>query len=384
LPGNQAFSRLRTDSNKRRELIIKEVHIIFLTLNNGFTTHVTDATLKSNTHQDELVKPVKVIKGLYTLVNKDMNYIGIVSAKNPIIYSSKVPGQVSEIFVKAGQKIDIGQRLFQIDSSNLNLKIEASKITVDKSYNLLEKTSADLNYLKENLEKMRQLSENGTVSKSTFEEIAIKYKHTLTNFKNAEYDLKLAKLDLEKNTNTLNDTVTTAKKEGTVIKINTHVGELIHSSLPAVMVIDTNKIINVGIAFRELRTIKEGMHVKVMLSDKEIKGTIDQIDAQPDRMTGLYNVEITFKDPSCRLGEIVHVLITLERQKGIQIPISAIGTGEYDFVFIEKEKKAVKKKIEIIGIYKDFILIKHIDDGANIIVEGMKNISEGDLVKINQ
>ena len=158
-------------------------------------------------------------------------------------------------------------------------------------------------------------------------------------------------------------------------------GEITDAGIPVIILRDSTYVVNIGVAKDDLKNINLGDSVDVNIDETYVGGIISEINELPDIGTGLYLVKVQIEDGDYIIGKECEATFNIDERKGVKVPLSAIGTEDYDYVFLEKDNRSLKHKVEIIGIYKDFILINGIDENEKIVIEGMRALDDGDYIR---
>jgi multidrug efflux pump subunit AcrA (membrane-fusion protein) len=201
------------------------------------------------------------------------------------------------------------------------------------------------------------------------------------NYENAKSNYKLAKIGLDKNQNDFDKGIVKAKKSGIISDILIEEGEITDAGIPVIILRDSTYVVNIGVSKEDLKNINLGDFADVIIDEVCGEGIVSEIDELPDATTGLYLVKIQIEDGDYIIGKTGEVTFNIDEKRGVKVPLSAIGTEDYDYVFLKKDNRAFKQKIEIVGIYKDFILIDGINESEKIVIEGMRALNDGDYIR---
>lgn len=241
--------------------------------------------------------------------------------------SSKVPGRVSEIAVKKGQKIQKGDFVFSITSPEIEAKLKQAKAAKDAAASQkaqanngarkeqiqaakeqYEKAKAAEELLQKTYERIENLYKEGVVSEQKRDEVYTKYlasKHTaqaakqlyVMAKKGARIEIKQAADAQERVYKGKVDEVQAYAKEtkqyafhqGEVSNILIHEGELAPSGFPVVTLLDMDDVwarVSVREDYLHYFTIGKELQVKVpALSDKTYTFKVSYIHPQGEYAT---------------------------------------------------------------------------------------------------
>jgi HlyD family secretion protein len=229
----------------------------------------------------------KVITGLIDAVEIDV--------------ASKVPGRISELFIKEGDSVTAGQKLLTIESEEIAAKLEQvnaglnaakAKLKMAKNGARIEDKEAakkqyeaakeQLDLAKKMYDRMKQLFEKGTIPQAQYDDWLFKYNvaQDQVDIAKTRYDLALKGARLEeiealdflvKQTEGLLSEVNSYKKEtaqnspidGEVSKIILHKGELAATGYPIVTLVDMSDVWAIFTVREDmLKNIKIGTELK--------------------------------------------------------------------------------------------------------------------------
>src|SRR5215213_4273379 len=87
-----------------------------------------------------------------------LNASGYVTARREATVSSKVTGKVMEVLVEEGMKVEAGQILARLDSSNVEKSLALSEAQADSARKALDETQANLEQAGRELRRAHQLA----------------------------------------------------------------------------------------------------------------------------------------------------------------------------------------------------------------------------------
>src|SRR5213596_196817 len=95
-----------------------------------------------------------------------LNASGYVTARRQATVSSKVTGKVVEVMVEEGMKVEAGQVLARIDSSNVEKSRQLAEAHWDVARKALVETQANLDQAERELHRVSELAANKVASQS--------------------------------------------------------------------------------------------------------------------------------------------------------------------------------------------------------------------------
>lgn len=292
---------------------------------------------------------------------------GKVESSKAVSLSSKVAGQVTQIFVSNGSSVNKGQLMIQLDDGLLQ-KTQQELITSLEFANLM-------------YEKQKRLWEQKAGSE-------VQYLQAKNN-----------KESLEKRLNSLKEQIESCKIyapfSGVVDEVIPKIGELVSPGFPVVKLTamsDLKVIIDVSESY--IKTIKQGTAVKIDFgeSEKSLETKISVVSKAINPINRTFRVEI--KLPSglnnIKPNQLCSVKINdITIENSIVIPINLIKRDENnrEFVYVISEKNG-KTNVSIKYVKTDISYNGNIlvTEGLNfndlIITDGSSEVNEGQTVQI--
>lgn len=327
-------------------------------------------------------KPVSVKEASVEAKTTYITYVGIIKSETLKKVGFTVGGRLSTVAVKKGESVKKGQLLAVLEKHQYQIGVDASKAQVSAARLVSEKALEALNYLKKQLQSNKVLLQEGAVSQSVYDELALKANVAEKDYKASLAQLEQASAGLKNSSSTLSDTRLISDLSGKVVDILYKEGEIVGAGYPVVILQNEDQVFSFGIGQKDYQTIKLGMETDLEIDGLKIKGKIVNISEMPDQTTRTYETHVLLEKGTMPLGAIGEVKIANGQIKGVVVPLNVILSGEYDFVFVVENSKAVKKKIEIIQVHENNAIITGIGSGEKIVVSGVKNIDNADDVKV--
>ncbi len=365
-------------------------------------------------------KPVKVTEVKEETAVSEMTYMGIVTPLEVKKLSFKSAGKIKDINVVEGQKIITGQVLASIDTKDLGYSVDAAKAAkdaakaqYDKAINgateediILAKSNVSkaenaFSYAKDSYDRVQKLYDAGGLSNHELEgaklELDIREEELnaartmLTQVEKGarEEDIEILKAqisqadtDLNYKTSVIKDAVMKSDMDGYVMTLTSKPGELIGSGYPVIVLGSSTNIVKFGLCPDDATAINIGDPIEIEVSDKTYKGKITSIDQIMDEETRTFITKGEIEDSVLPSGAIAKVHIPIGEYNAINIPLTCVMRGNFDYVYVVEGEQAKKKQIELSVIRGDKVEVTGLTKGDMLIIEGMKKVNDGDTVEI--
>ncbi|SFN52797.1 RND family efflux transporter, MFP subunit [Salegentibacter flavus] len=295
---------------------------------------------------------------------------GDVATDENIIIYPEFSGVLIDIRIKEGQNVRKGQTLAIIDDGGLSSELAQLETRV-----ALAKTS---------FERQERLWEQNIGSE-------MQYLETKTNYEAIQRSLEQLKSRLAK-------TVITAPFSGVIDEVITDEGQVVNpGQSPLFRLISLeNMYVDAAVPENYLNMIEKGTQVKIKIGsiNREYEGEVRQVGSyiNPNNRTFGVQVALPNEDGLVKPNQIATIRLNdYTAENAVVIPENSVqqnALGENIVYILEKDSDdetgiARKKIVETGYVYQDKIEITEgIQPGEILIVEGAKNLREGQEVKI--
>ena len=251
----------------------------------------------------------------------------------------RVSGQIEEVYITDNQFVKEGDLIAVIDDADYKVKLEQAdssyeKIKLDQQYAKASHAAAESNIAlaKKDLDRYRNLYEQGAVSKQTFDNAQVNYdnaqagltqaQQALFSDKNgktvADANLRTAKAARDKAALDLSYTKIYAPQSGTVSSRRVEKGMYVTAGSPLFTLVPENVWIVANFKENQLTHMKPGQTVDIKIDtypNKVFKGRIDSIQRSSGAKSSLF-------PPENAVGSFVKIVQ--------RIPVKIVFTEDYD------------------------------------------------------
>ncbi len=250
----------------------------------------------------------------------------------------RVSGQIEEVYVKDNQHVKEGDLVAVIDADDYKIKLEQAdsnyeKIRLDQQNAKANLTAAESNIAlaKKDLERYRNLYEQGAVSKQTFDAAQVKYDTAQANLTQAnqalfsqngktvaDANLRTAKAAKDKAALDLSYTKIYAPQSGTVSSRRVEKGMYVTAGAPLFTLVPEEVWIIANFKENQLSGMKPGQPVDIKIDtypNKTFKGKVDSIQRASGAKSSLF-------PPENAVGSFVKIVQ--------RIPVKIVFTEKID------------------------------------------------------
>jgi membrane fusion protein, multidrug efflux system len=287
---------------------------------------------------------------------------GTLDAMENVLAIQQIPGIVTDIKVKEGDKVTKGQVLYTTDASTYQKQLDVVQTQLD-----LAKVA---------FEKQKKLWEQNIGSE-------LQYLQAKTN-----------KETLEKQMSNLNAAVELTKCkspiDGVVDEVRVKLGDMAAPSqlMPGVRVVNATKMVTKAkLADSQIGRVKVGDKVMVNFPDinQKIQSTVTYVGQTVDKQTRTFNVEVRLDNPSneYKANMIAKLLINDDMQKNrIIVQENLIQKSiDSDYVLVAENGRAVKRNVKTGNSYDGKIIITEgLKPGDRLITFGFSEVVDGQKI----
>jgi RND family efflux transporter MFP subunit len=156
-----------------------------------------------------------------------LNASGYVTARRSATVSSKVTGKVVEVLVEEGMKVEVGQVLARLDSSNVEASLRLAEAQLERSTKLMEETQPNLDFAQRELKRFTTLADTKIVSDSDLRRAEMEARALEARLARQKSEVAVAERELAQWRQQLDDTIIRAPFPGIVTSKNAQPGEMI-------------------------------------------------------------------------------------------------------------------------------------------------------------
>jgi len=331
--------------------------------------------------------PVTTYKVADQPVTTTDTYPGVVVALNEVELRAQVGGYITAIYVKDGQKVNKGQKLYEIDRTKYIAAYNSAKANLAVAKANRDKTKKDA-------DRYTKLAQQDAVAKQRVD-------YALTDLANAESQVTAAQASVSSAANDLQRSIIVSPLNGTIGISQVKLGALVSPGTTLLNTVSTNNPIAVDIAvgqeeiprFEQMKknpqAVKDSLF-SIQLPDGSIykrQGHIVAIDRAVDPATGTIKVRISYPNETNKLfaGMTVNLnALNKAPQHQLVIPFKAVSEmlGQYNVMVVGDSSKAVPRIVKLGKQFEQNIVITDgLKSGEVIVLEGVQNVRPGAVVK---
>jgi len=281
--------------------------------------------------------PVKIVDARTTPIEDATEYVATLKSLRSTTIQPQIDGQITQIFVKSGDRVGQGDRLMQIDPQRQQAAVSSQEA---------ERASREANvaYARQQQQRANELFAAGAISKQEQEQAQ-------TALRTAEASLQSLQAQVQQQQVQLRYYTISAPTSGIVADVPARVGMQVSTST-VLTTIEQNDVLEVYVSVPVERSgdLKTGLPLKVMSSDGKdtlAVTTVGFISPSVDEATQSILVKGTVRNPDGRLrsSQFVRARIVWKTADGLVVPVTAVArvNGQY-FVFVAQSPEGQDSK----------------------------------------
>lgn len=292
-------------------------------------------------------------------VDQTENFTATVQADVLNNIAPAAPVRIDRILVEAGDRVQKGQKLVQMDSTSLfqaKVQLELAEV---------------------NFSRIDELYKVGGTSLQAWDA------------QKANYDIARATYNQLKE-----NTFLVSPINGVITKRNYDNGDMYSNGNPVLVVEQLNRVkLMVNVSESYFTAIQKGLDAQIQFDvygDEVFNGKVHLIHPAIDATTRTFPVEVILAnaDQRVRPGMFARVELSFGVQDNVVVPDQAIvkqmGSGER-FVYVYENGKVYYRKVELgRRLGSEYELISGVKDGAQVVVAGHVRLSDGVEVNVEK
>jgi len=302
-------------------------------------------------------------------------YVASLKSLHSTTIQPQIDGQITQIYVKSGDRVKEGAPLLQIDPRRQQAAVSSQEAE-------RAAREANVTFARQQRQRASELFAAGAISKQELEQAE-------TALRTAEANLQALQAQVQQQQVQLRYYTITAPTAGVIGDIPVRVGNQV--SPPTLLTtIDQNETLEVYISVPIERSgdLKNGLPVQILSSDGRDRlatSVVSFISPHVDDQTQSILVKGAVRNPdgSMRPAQFVRARIIWKRTPGLTIPVTAVSriSGQY-FAFVAEDangKLVAKQRAIKIGPIAgdDYVVLDGIKPNERVVVSGVQKLADG-------
>jgi RND family efflux transporter MFP subunit len=307
-------------------------------------------------------------------VERTSEFIATVKSRRSTTIQPQVDGFITRISVRSGQRVKVGAVLMRIDSAG-------QQATVANLESLRAARDADVQFARQQAERMKKLYDAGAVSQQEYEQAATAVQTTEAQLRAVEAQIREQRVQLGYHN-------VTAPTSGIVGDVPVRVGDRV-TPATVLTTIDENAGLElyVNVPVQQAPGLKPGLLVRIVDDGGSVIDTTQVNFVSPSVDPTMQSVLV--KAPvktglSLRSDQFVRVHVVWTAEPSLTVPLVAVTRiNAQHFVYVveagEGGQTVARQRAVQLGqiIGNDYMLLGGLKEGDKLVVSGVQKIGDG-------
>ena len=311
--------------------------------------------------------------------NRQFIYSGEVRGRYERQLAFQVGGKLISRNVELGSQVGSGDVLMRIDPKDIQQ-------TVNSSSALVYSAESQLRLAENNLNRYRQLYEQGAVSRAQYDQFISAYDAAVAARRQAS-------AQYSQGSNQLDYSVLRATAAGVVSAINVEAGQVVSAGQSVLTLVqDGEREVEISVPENRIEQIRTMKQIKISfwaLPDITVDGNVREISPIADATTRTYKVRINLQDLPTQVKLGMTASVTLagkneENKQAVEIPLSAVyQTDGAPGVWVVKNNIVSLQPVKVGDFGNSSIqVLSGVEPGETIVTAGVHKLRNGQQVRI--
>ncbi|WP_414577562.1 efflux RND transporter periplasmic adaptor subunit [Anabaena sp. CCY 9402-a] len=382
-------------------------------------TPINQAPLAANAKSSGVrvkISPVQI-----GTIEDSTDFVASLESRQSVKLQPKIPGQVTQIYVRSGDAIAAGTVVMQIDPRQQQAAFigndtaaDAAKAQLENAYATLKSLEAerlsklaDLSLNRQDYQRYASLAKEGAVSRQTRDQSANRLAITTASLNAIDSRIQAQKANIaqaqkswqQAQSNTAQQQLQlqyyriTTPLTGTVGNIPVKLGDFVNTSTQLVTITQNQPLeVNVSVPLERASQLRKGMPVEIMNAQGQVLGTSRVFFIAPnatnDTQTILMKALYTNSNNQLRADQLIRARVIWSQRTGVLIPTTAISRiAGNTFVYVAQTETspqgisqlvARQKRVQLGDIRRNhYQVLSGLQPQDKIIVSGLLNLQDG-------
>jgi RND family efflux transporter MFP subunit len=335
-----------------------------------------------------------------------LNATGYVTARRQATVSSKTTGQVLQVLVEEGMRVEQGQVLARIDAAIPSAALRLAQAEETASASALQETRVRIDEARLDMQRATSLANQQISSTQDLDRARAQVNALQARLAAQQDSLGVARRQVQLRQQDVEDSIIRAPFAGIVVSKNAQPGEMI-SPISAgggftrtgiCTIVDMDSLeIEVDVNEAYIQRVQARMPVEAVLDaypEWRIPAHVITVIPTADRQKATVKVRIAFdvRDPrilpdmGVKVGFIENAAPSAQQQLVVvTVPKTALRRdGDQDVVFVvSSDQRAERRAVKVASTEGDRVrLASGVTDGERVVVQGPQELKDGDAVRV--
>jgi multidrug efflux pump subunit AcrA (membrane-fusion protein) len=354
--------------------------------------------------------PVKVAAVETGTIEDSSEYVATLQSRQSVTLLPRVDGQISQIFVKSGDRIEAGSPIMQIDPAKQQASVsgldsavlsaradlENAKATLSSLEAQKISRQADLNLNQQDFRRYSELTAQGATTKQRLDLASNQLKVSRANLEAIDAQIRAQRSTIVKNQSLVEQSRSNVAEQevqlqfyrinapfaGRVGDIPIKIGDYVKDTTALTTITQNQPLeLQVAIPLEKIPQLRMGMTVELLDTANNVIGNSKVFFIAPNINNQSQSVLVKTlyqnTDGKLRADQFVKAKVVWDSKPGVLVPTIAITRlGGQNFIFVAENKDntlVAKQKPVKLGIIQDnkYQVLEGLQQGEKIVVSGI-------------
>lgn len=312
---------------------------------------------------------------------------GSVKARNTSLVAGRMMGAVVAVHVKAGDRVEAGQLLAEIDRREMTQKLAQARAAHRQAGKALAAAKENMHLAEVTHDRYQALFAEKALARQELDQVATAKRVAALEYERVREMVARTAAGVKEAEVGLGFTRVIAPMAGLVTARMIDPGSMALPGVPLFTIEDTTSFrIETDVAEAQAGKIVPGMAVRVIIpeQDRELAGTVSEVVSALDPRSRTFPVKIAVAGAELESGRFVRVRIPVATRKALLLPASAVvEKGQLTGVYVVGDNRVVTYRLIRIGRpHGDRLeILAGVNPGERIIVDGLPGVTDGGILR---
>jgi len=318
--------------------------------------------------------------------------VGTLKARETVLLSPKVSGNVESVLVDIGDRVDTGQIVIRLDRTNFELAVKQVKASLEAAEAAIEQAKAEFEWAEKEYQRASNLLAEKVIPQNRFDATEAAYKASREALTVAKGQWKQVKAALETAQEHLKDADIRSPIAGIVVERNVEIGQAVGPGEQLLRIVNhTSLKVDVDLPEIDFDRVVMGILVVITVDafpKQQFPGRVVVVNPMVKRETRTFRVRAKVPNPTGKLvdGMFARVKLSIEKRLALSVPRDALqrlpGSGTF-YVFVVEENKALKRTIKVSAIGDQHAeVLEGLAEGEKVVTSGAGRLRSGVPVNV--
>ncbi|MCW2244675.1 macrolide-specific efflux system membrane fusion protein [Azospirillum fermentarium] len=325
-------------------------------------------------------------------IEETVSAVGTLQPRTYVDVGTQVSGQLKRIFVEAGDRVEQGQLLAQIDPTVYEARVAADQAQLMSLRAQLKEKHVQLELAEKQFERQRRLMDGRATSQEAYDSADAQRKSASAQIGVLEAQIQQVESTLKGDQANLSYTKIYAPMTGTVVDVSARQGQTLNANQQAPIILRIAELstmtVKTQVSEADIPKLKVGMHAYFTTlgqPDRRRSGTLNQVLPTPEvtnnvvLYSSLFDVPNPDNDLMTQMS--AHVFFVVAEAKGVPtVPAAALlpRPGGKFAVKLMAGGEVVERRVEVGVTNRVTAEIRSgLSVGDQVVIEAQRNVAGG-------